>query len=65
MECRPGCLQNGTNAALQQSGPLPAAQKQIARILYPPAYVANSSFDIAIYENDLMGTLAHEIIFVI
>jgi hypothetical protein len=53
------------SVVLPQSEPLPAAQKQISQILYPPAYVANSFFDIAIYENDLMGALAHEIIFVI
>lgn len=29
------------------------------------AYTASNSFHIAIYENDLIGSIAHEIIFVI
>lgn len=65
MVCLPGFLPKDMNAAPPRSEPLPAAQKQIPRILYPPAYVANNSFDIAIYGNDLMGAIAHEIISVI
>lgn len=47
-----GFSEKEMNAVPPQSVPLPAAQKQICRILYPPAYVANNSIDIAIHGNN-------------